>query len=144
MIKYLFLCSALKLLQLVLVSSIKRVSGAHSKAKSCRGVVKKRKKIFIFKPSAAEKKQYANSSHVGSSTTTLDSGFHALDSGIQVLNGQSLSVDSGFRVFIVRGILDSFSGIPDSKAQDSEFQKKNFAGVWIPREKISWIPDSFK
>ena len=85
MTKYLFLCSALKLLQLVLVSSIKRVSGRIFKGKSCRGVVNKRRKIFRFKPSAAEKKQHANSSHVASSKTVLDSGFHALDSGIQVL-----------------------------------------------------------
>ena len=60
--------------------------GAYSKAKRFWGVVKKRKKIFLFKPSVAEKKQYANSSHAGSSNTALDSGFHALDSGIQVLN----------------------------------------------------------
>ena len=44
-------------------------------------------------------------------------------------------------MFIVRGILDSLSGIPDSKAQDSEFQKK-FAGVWIPQEQIIRIPES--
>ena len=139
MIKYLFLCSALKLLQLVLVSSIKRVSGRIFKDKSCRGVVKKRKKIFIFKPSAAEKKQHANSSHVTSSKTVLGSGFHALDSGIQVLNSSlcqwildsNCSWDSG-----------SLSGILDSKAQDSEFQKKIFPGVWIPQEQITRIPES--
>ena len=83
-----------------------------------------------FKPSAAEKKQHANSSHVGSSKIGL---------GLQVLNSSlckwildsSGSWDSG-----------SLSGILDFKAQDSEFQKKIFPGLWIPQEQITRIPES--
>ena len=55
-----------------------------------------------------------------------------MDSGFQVLDSKSFSVDLGFRIPIVSGIPDSYSCIPDSKAQDSGFNKK----------KISNIPDS--
>ena len=44
-------------------------------------------------------------------------------------------------MFIVRGILDSLSGIPNSKAQDSEFQKKIFPRDWIPQEQTTGIPE---
>ena len=141
MTKYLFLCSALKLLQLVLVSSIKRVSGRIFKGKSCRGVVNKRRKIFRFKPSAAEKKQHANSpcSVIQDSLGLWIPRLGFRNPGTVF---QSLSVDYGFQVFIVRGILDSLSGIPNSKAQDSEFQKKIFPRDWIPQEQTTGIPES--
>ena len=132
MTKYLFLCSALKLLQLVLVSSIKRVSGRIFKGKSCRGVVNKRRKIFRFKPSAAEKKQHANSFHVASSKTVLDSGFHALDSGIQVLYSSLCQwiMDSKCLLFVASsGFLERFS----------ELQSPRFR---IPEENFSQSLDS--
>ena len=40
----------------------------------------------------------------------------------------SLSVELGFRIPKVSGILDSFSCIPDSTTQDSGFQKQKFPG----------------
>ena len=72
------------------------------------------------------------------SKAVLDSGFHAMDSGSQVLN-------SGFFVTetIVKGILDSLSCIPNSKAQASTLHSKNLliqdptsnnfpdSGIWI-------------
>ena len=51
--------------------------------------------------------------------------------GIQYIPGsgfQSLSVERGFWILIVRGIPDSLSCIPDSKAQDSKFYKQKFPG----------------
>ena len=62
-----------------------------------------------------------NSSHVRESKTVLDSGFHAVDSGIQLLDSRSFSGELGFRIPIVSGIPDSYRCIPDSKAQDSGF-----------------------
>ena len=38
----------------------------------------------------------------------------------------SLSMEFGFRIAIVRWIQDSLSCIPDSKAQDSRFHKQKF------------------
>ena len=121
--------------------------GAYSKAKSCRGVVKKRKKIFIFKPSVAEKKQYANSSHVGSSTTTLDSGFHALDSGIQVLNSSLCQwiLDSKCLLFVGFWIPSAVFRIPKPRIPNSRrkilpesgFQEKKFLGFRIPLSEAS-------
>ena len=72
------------------------------------------------------------------SKAVLDSGFHTMDSGSHVLN-------SGFFVTetIIRGILDSFSCIPNSKAQESRLHSKNLLiqhstsknfldfGIWI-------------
>ena len=46
----------------------------------------------------------------------------------------SLSVELGFQISILSKIPVSLSYIPDSKAQDS--------GFWIPRAKISRIPES--
>ena len=64
--------------------------------------------------------------HVTESKTILDSGFHAVDSGFRI-PGTELwilcLVELGFRIQIVSGIPDSLSCIPDSKAQDSRFQK---------------------
>ena len=44
---------------------------------------------------------------------------------------RSLSMQLGFRIPIVSGILDSLSCIPDSKTQDFGFQ--SLAEFWIPR-----------
>ena len=65
----------------------------------------------------------------------MDSGFHLLDS-------RSFSVELGFRIRIVSGILDSYTCIPDSKAQDSGFHKQKFPTFRIPNAKISRIPES--
>jgi len=48
----------------------------------------------------------------------------------------SLSIDLGFRILIVSGIPDSLSCIPDSKAQDSGFQKQKFPGFSIQLQKF--------
>ena len=77
----------------------------------------------------------AFSPHVRESKTLLDSGFHAVDSGFQLLDSRSFSVELGFRIRIV-------SGIPDSKTQDSGFHKQKFPRFWIPNAKISQIPES--
>ena len=49
-----------------------------------------------------------------------------MESGFQVLDSRSFSVDLGFRIPIVIGIPDSYSCFPDSKAQDSGFYKQKF------------------
>ena len=82
------------------------------------------------------------SPHVRESKTLLDSGFHAMDSGFQLLDSRSFSVKLGFRIRIVSGILDSYTCIPDSKAQDSGFHKQKFPRFRIPNAKISRIPES--
>ena len=46
--------------------------------------------------------------------------------GVQVLHFGSLSVEFGFRIPPVRGILDSLSRIPDFKAQDRDSTSKIF------------------
>ena len=84
----------------------------------------------------------SRSPHVRESKTVLDSGFHAMDSGFSLLDLKSFSVDLGFRIPIVSGILDSYSCIPDSKAQDSGFHKQNFLIFRILQAKISGIPES--
>ena len=53
------------------------------------------------------------------SKTVLDSGFHAMDSSRCQWN-----LDSSIQ--IVRGIPDSLSCIPDSKAQDFRFHRPTF------------------
>ena len=57
---------------------------------------------------------------------------------------QSLSVELGFWIPILSGIPDSLSCIPNSKANDSRFNKHNFPGFRIPQAKMSnsWIPKS--
>ena len=82
------------------------------------------------------------SPHVRESKTVLDSGFHAVDSGFQLLVSRSYTVELGFRIPIVRGIPDSDSCIPDSKAQDSGFHKQKFPRFRILHAKISRIPES--
>ena len=64
------------------------------------------------------------------SKTVLDSVFHAVDSGFQLLD-PSLSqwnLESGFQSLVGFGIPDSLSCIPDSKVQDSGFHKQKFPG----------------
>ena len=53
------------------------------------------------------------------SKTILDSEFHAIDSGFQVLDSKSLSVELGFRILILGGIPYSLSYIPDSISKSS-------------------------
>ena len=81
--------------------------------------------LVIFSPDVRESK------------TVLDSGFHTVDSGFQYL-----SLELGFWIPVVSGILDSLSCIPDSKDQDSGFHKQKFLGFWILQAKISQIPES--
>ena len=59
------------------------------------------------------------------STTVLDSGYHAVDSGFK-----SLSVELGYWILMVSGILDFLNCIPDSKAQDFRFHKQTFPAFW--------------
>ena len=58
-------------------------------------------------------KRVAALPHVRKSKTVLDCGF------------QSLQVELGLWISIANGILDSLRYIPDSKAQNSSFQKQN-------------------
>ena len=46
-----------------------------------------------------------------------------MDSRVQLLDPRSFSVELGFRIPIVSGILDFYGCIPDSKAQDFGFRK---------------------
>ena len=80
--------------------------------------------------------------HVRESKTLLDSGFHAVGSGFHLLDSRSFSVELGFRIRIVSEIPDSYTCIPDSKAQDSGFHKQRFPRFRIPNAKISRIPES--
>ena len=77
------------------------------------------------------------SPHVRESKTLLDSGFHVVDSGFHLLDSRSFSVELGFRIRIVSGIPDSYTCIPDSKAQDSGFQMQKFPGFWNP-DSFTW------
>ena len=76
----------------------------------------------------------ARSPHVRESKTVLDSGFHAVNSGFQVLDSSlcQWNLDSGFK---------SLEGYTDSKAQDCGIRKQ-FSRFWIPPAKIYWIPES--
>ena len=65
-----------------------------------------------------------------------------MDSGFQLLDSRSYTVELGFRIPIVRGIPDSDSCIPDSKAQDSGFHKQKSPRFRILHAKISRIPES--
>ena len=57
-----------------------------------------------------------------------------MDSRVQLLDSRSFSVELGFRIPIVSGILDFYGCIPDSKAQDSGFRSQVFqdCGIRIP------------
>ena len=82
------------------------------------------------------------SPHVRESKTVLDSGFNFVGPEFQVLLSTSFSVELGFRIPIVSGIVDSYSCIPYSKAQDSGFRKQKFPRFRIPDAKMSKIPES--
>ena len=101
---------------------------------------KKRRILWLF--SGQVSLEIDRSPHVRESKTLLDSGFHAVDSGFHLLDSRSFSVELGFRIRIVSGIPDSYTCIPDSKAQDSGFHKQKFPRFRIPNAKISRIPES--
>ena len=69
----------------------------------------------------------------------MDSRLQVMDSGFQVMDSRFQVMDSRFQVmdfgFLVNGtwvpVSNRYSGIPDSKAQDSGFQKQNVSGIWI-------------
>ena len=63
-------------------------------------------------------------------------GFHAVDSGFQVLNS-SVGFRLGFRIPIVSEILGSSNWIPDSKVQDSGFHKQQFPRFQNPNS-LTW------
>ena len=63
-----------------------------------------------------------------------------MDFEFQVLD--SLSLELGFRIPIVKGISDSLTCIPDSKAQESGSHNSNFPDSKFQQPKISRIPDS--
>ena len=67
-----------------------------------------------------------------------------MDSGFQVLDPGSFSVELGFLIPFVTGIPDSLSCIPDSKDQDSRFHKRKFLGFQILQEKMSRIRPGFR
>ena len=66
--------------------------------------------------------------HVREPRTVLDPGFHALDSGFQVLDSSicQWNLDSGFQSFV--GFRIPWAVFSDSKTQDSGFHKQNFPG----------------
>ena len=64
------------------------------------------------------------------------------DSGFQSLGSRFLSLELGFRIPIVTGIPDSLSCIPDSKAQNSRFQKQKFLWFRNPNS-LSWNETEF-
>ena len=66
------------------------------------------------------------SPHVRESKTVLDSGFHAVDSGFQLLGSRSYRVELGFQIAIVSGIPDSHSCIPDPRPRILDSTSKNF------------------
>ena len=67
---------------------------------------------------------------VRESKTFLQSEFHAVYSGFQLLDSRSFSMKLGFRIPIVSGILDS-------KVPDSRFQMQKFPGCPNP-DSLTW------
>ena len=49
---------------------------------------------------------------------------------------------TGFQIFFSGTWIPVVSGVPDSKAQDSGFNRQTFPRLWIPHAKMSKIPDS--
>ena len=72
------------------------------------------------------------------SRTVLDSGFHAVDSGFQLLDSSlcQWNLDSGFHS-LVGFRIPCLSCIPDSKTQDSRFNKQTFPGFRNP-DFLTW------
>ena len=72
------------------------------------------------------------STFVRESKTVLDSGFHAVDSGFQLLHGSQFFVGGTWIwIPIVNGISDSLSCILDSNAQNPDSTSKNFPDYGI-------------
>ena len=72
------------------------------------------------------------------SRTVLVSGFHAVDSGFQLLDSSlcQWNLDSGFHS-LVGFRIPCLSCIPDSKTQDSRFNKQTFPGFRNP-DFLTW------
>ena len=49
---------------------------------------------------------------------------------------------TGFQIFFSGTWIPVVNGIPDSKAQDSGFNRQTFPRFWIPHAKMSKIPNS--
>ena len=64
----------------------------------------------------------------------MDSGFHAIDSGFQVLDPVFLSVELGFRIPIFSEVPDSLATfqIPKPKIPDSISKNLPDSEIWIP------------
>ena len=78
--------------------------------------------------------------HVRESKTVMDSGFHAVDSGFRLLDSRPFS-GLGFQIPVVSEMPDSYSCIPDRKAQDSGFHKQKISKT--PDTAGKNCPDSF-
>ena len=91
--------------------------------------------FFFFKVIRSQVTSF--SPNVRESNRVLDFGFHAMNTGFQLLDSKSFSVELGFRIPIVSGILDSYSCIPDSTS-------KNFqdSGIRIPLHGAKFSTDS--
>ena len=83
--------------------------------------------------------EIAVSLHVRESKTVLDSGFHAVDSGFQLLDSTSFSVELGFRIpNLYSGLEGPGFQIPQAKRfLDSGFQVQKFAGLRNP-DTLPW------
>ena len=64
--------------------------------------------------------------------TVLGSGFHAVDSGLYLLDLDSLSVERGFWTTIISVIPESLSWIADYKAQDYGLHKAIVVSYFKP------------
>ena len=71
------------------------------------------------------------------SKTVLDSGFHAVDFGFHALDSSRCQWNLDSSIQIVRGIPDSLSRIPDSKAQDFRFHRPTFHALRNPNS-LTW------
>ena len=80
------------------------------------------------------------STHARESKAVMDSGFHAMDSGFRLLDSRSCS-GLEFQIPVVSKMPDSYSCIPDWKAQDSGFHKQKITK--IPDTTCKNSPDSF-
>ena len=80
------------------------------------------------------------SPYVRESKTVLDSGFHSVDSGFQLLDSRSFSMELGFRISIVSGIPNSYSCIPDSKAKIPDSTGKNFQDSGFHMQTLPGFP----
>ena len=71
-----------------------------------------------------------HSPHIRESRTVLDSGFHAVNSGSQVLDSKFFVSGTWIPNSIVGGIPDFLWCIPRSNVQDSRFHEQKFPGSW--------------